>query len=157
MGNEWTIGAVGPQHRAVMKDGEVRAIAEDVSTAVDIARALNGVGHPGDAAVMRDMLESLHATLAEEQQAAEDNMRNGITPWVSGPMLAREDVIAKLAEILKVGQGEPAVMPRLGTRGGLVQVSVIKQSRPYCSLTIAPGDEHLHSITEDVTIRVDWA
>ena len=37
----WSTGAVGPQHRAIMRGGKVMAVAEDTETAAHIVRALN--------------------------------------------------------------------------------------------------------------------
>ena len=42
----WSTGAVGPQHRAVMRGGKVMAVAEDTETAAHIVRVLNDAALP---------------------------------------------------------------------------------------------------------------
>lgn len=43
MSGRWTTGSVAGVHRAIMREGEVHAIANDSTTAAQMVRALNGV------------------------------------------------------------------------------------------------------------------
>ena len=147
MGGEWTLGMVGPVRRAIMRYGVVVAVAESERSGQEVIDRLND-RQPGIAAVMRDEIEVLRNTLADEQESAEANMRAGVTSWVTGPMLAREDVIQRLGEIMKVERVDRLVRVTVARYGQPEKVDIL--AKP------SNGQEH-QIIPGQMTIRVDWA
>jgi hypothetical protein len=109
----WTTGAVGAEHRAVMCNGQVEAVAESTPRAAQIVRALNDDNRRRATArtlvLMRDRIEEL---------------KDSLQGW---------EVRDQLEAILRIGQEEQLELPVSG-----VVRAVINGER----YTLGTGIEH---------------
>jgi len=86
---KWTTGAVGSQHRAIMRGGRVIAIADDMPAAAHIVRTMNGV------------------EAAREDRLTLSVVRDGLAALrerITATAMTTQDLSAEIERLMKVGQ-----------------------------------------------------